>query len=431
MMVRVADGFDPVFEKGSSMTIQIEPVHSCRSCQAANPRIFLDLGETPIANALLPMDAVGGQTDSYRLAVAFCESCSLVQLAFELPAEAIFDEHYPYYSSFSDALCAHAKTHADRLITERTLDGDDLVIELASNDGYLLRNFVEAGIPVLGIDPSPGPAKAAEAIGVPTIVDFFGRELATDLRAKGYRANVILANNVMAHVPDLNSFVEGMSILLADDGLIAIENPYVRELIDHVEFDTIYHEHFCYFSCSAVDALMRRHELFLNDVEFFPKLHGGTLRWHVGKTNEPTDRVLKYLADERATGMTEFGYYEKFAATVKASGDSLKAMLTDLRDSGSSVAAYGAAAKGATLLNSIGIGSDLVKYVVDRNTYKQNMRMPGAHLPIYDPTRLNLDRPDYLLLLAWNFKDEIIAQQQDYQAAGGRFITPLPIAEIV
>jgi SAM-dependent methyltransferase len=413
------------------MTVKIEPVLECRSCHAPNPRIFLDLGETPIANALLPMDADRDQTASYRLAVAFCDSCSLVQLAFELPAEAIFDEHYPYYSSFSDALCAHAKSHADSLRLSRELDADSLVVELASNDGYLLRNFVHVGIPVLGIDPSPGPAKAADAIGVPTIVDFFGRELAMDLRAKGYSADVIIANNVMAHVPDLNSFVEGMSILLAEDGLITIENPYVRELIDHVEFDTIYHEHFCYFSCSAVDALMRRHGLFLNDVEFFPNLHGGTLRWHVGKHSEPTDRALKYLADERATGMTEFGYYEKFAETVKASGDSLKAMLTYLRDAGSSVAAYGAAAKGATLLNSIGIGSELVKYIVDKNTYKQNMRMPGAHLPIFDTGKLTTDRPDYLLLLAWNFKDEIIAQQREYQKAGGRFITPLPIAEIL
>ena len=259
----------------------------------------MSLGSTPIANALVdPLDAP--DTDpAFPLDVVFCATCALVQLGHALPAERIFDEEYPYYSSFSDALCAHAAAHVDQLISERALGPSSLVVEVASNDGYLLRNVVAAGVPALGIDAAPGPAAAAEAIGVPTIVGFFGVEQAQAMRDEHGPADVIVANNVMAHVPDLNDFVGGFAALLADDGVLTVENPYVRDLVEHVEFDTIYHEHYCYFSCSSVDALMTRHGLHLNDVEYFPDLHGGTLRWHIGRQPNRS-RPLPAAARRRA-----------------------------------------------------------------------------------------------------------------------------------
>jgi SAM-dependent methyltransferase len=304
-------------------------------------------------------------------------------------------------------------------------------VEVASNDGYLLRHFVEAGVPVLGIDPAPQQAAAAEAIGVPTICDFFGDDLAQRLRAEGRRADVIIANNVMAHVPDLNGFVAGLRTLIADDGVITVENPYVRDLIEHSEFDTIYHEHNCYFSCTAVDRLVRRHGLYLNHVEYFPRLHGGTLRWHIGPREEVSATARAYLAEEAARGMTDFAYYRDFGARVESIKDGLLELLTGLRAAGKRVAAYGAAAKGSTLLNYVGIGPDLVEYVTDRNVHKQGLLMPGTHQPIRDAESLLRDRPDYVLLLAWNFQDEIVAQQAEYLAAGGRFIVPVPQPRIL
>ena len=229
----------------------------------------------------------------YPLAVVFCEDCALVQLAFVLPADVIFDADYPYYSSVSGALCRHAAEHVDRLIATRELDARSLAVEVASNDGYLLRNFVAAGIRTLGIDPSPGPAAAAEAIGVPTIVEFFGRGPADAIVERHGHADVIIANNVMAHVPDLDDFVGGFATLLADDGVLTVENPWVRDMVEHVEFDTIYHEHFSYFSCTSVNALMERHGLHLNDVEYFPSLHGGTLRWYIGRHHTRTHALRR------------------------------------------------------------------------------------------------------------------------------------------
>jgi SAM-dependent methyltransferase len=404
---------------------------TCRSCGQPGLEVFLSLGETPLADALLDDRTITENEPRFPLDVAFCPECSLVQILEEVPPEQLFVDNYLYFSSFSDVLTGHAKTHAEALIERRGLGGDSLVVELASNDGYLLRNFVERGIPVLGIDPAPDQADAAEAIGVPTLREFFGVELAERLRAEGKSADVIIANNVMAHVPDLNGFVKGMQILLSDDGIATIENPYVRDLIDHCEFDTIYHEHHCYFSCSAVDALMRRNGLFLNDIEYFPDLHGGTLRWTVGPKDEPTETVRRYLADERDAGLTSRGYYDGFRQRVEQLRTDLLAMLTDLKAQGSTIAAYGAAAKGATMVNFVGIGTDLVDYVVDRNTHKQDRFMPGMHLPIRDPGVLVTEQPDYLLLLAWNFADEIMSQQADYRRNGGRFIVPVPSPTIV
>ena len=403
----------------------------CRSCGSAALESFLDLGATPLADALVPGDRVGSPDERFPLELAFCPECTLVQILEEVSPEKLFVDNYLYFSSFSDALLAHAAAHASSLIGTRQLGPESLVVELASNDGYLLRNFVERGIPVLGIDPAPDQARAANEAGIRTLPEFFGPELAERLVLEGAPADVIIANNVMAHVPDLNGFVEGIGILLADDGVATIENPYVRDLVDHVEFDTIYHEHFCYYSCTAVDALMRRHGLFLNDIDAFPDLHGGTLRWTIGKHDAPSDRVRRYLDEEAAIGMTDFAYYKDFADEVTRIVTELRELLTSLRRSGRRIAGYGAAAKGSTLVNTVGIGPDLVEFVVDRNVHKQGLFMPGVHLPIRDPRALLEEQPDYVLLLAWNFKDEIMRQQAEYHERGGQFIVPVPEPSVV
>lgn len=405
-------------------------LRGCRSCGEEGLRPFLSLGRTPLADALVREDRVDGEEERFPLDVAFCAGCSLVQILEEVPPEKLFVENYLYFSSFSPALLDHARTHALGLIDLRELRPDSLVVEIASNDGYLLRNFAERGIRVLGIDPAPDQADAAEAQGIPTLREFFGVDLAHRLRDEGMRADVIIANNVMAHVPDLNGFVAGMRTLLADDGIITIENPYVRDLIAHCEFDTIYHEHFCYFSCTSVDALMRRNGLFLNDVEHLG-IHGGSLRWYVEPREDVSDVVSKYLREEQAEGLTRWEHYETFGARVSEIKRRLLDLLRELRSAGKTIAAYGAAAKGSTLLNYVGIGTDLVDFVVDRNVHKQGLSMPGVRVPIVDPEELLLRAPDYVLLLAWNFRDEILAQQAEYRGRGGRFIVPIPTPEIV
>jgi SAM-dependent methyltransferase len=403
----------------------------CRSCGAGDLRTFLDLGETPLADALVQPSATAATEPRFALEVALCEECSLVQILQEVPPEQLFVDNYLYFSSFSDELLRHAREHALGLIADRHLDGHSLVVEVASNDGYLLRNFVDAGVPVLGIDPAPDQAAAADAAGIPTLAEFFGTELALRLRSEGARADVVIANNVMAHVPDLNGFVGGIAALLADNGVATIENPYVRSLIDHSEFDTVYHEHHCYFSCTAVARLVERHGLHLVDVTSFPDLHGGTLRWTVSRHDTPTEAVASYLAAEAEAGLTSFGYYADFGARVTRMQADLLRLLREVRATGATVAAYGAAAKGSTLLNSTGIGEDLVEFVVDRNVHKQGLRMPGTHQPILAPEALLERSPDYVLLLAWNFRDEIMRQQDEYRRRGGRFIVPVPEPEVV
>jgi SAM-dependent methyltransferase len=400
----------------------------CRSCGAREPRRFLDLGQTPLADALLPSGHAVAE-ERFPLAVAFCPECSLVQVTEDVSPQKLFVDNYLYFSSFSPALLEHARRHAEWLIDARSLDAGSFVVEVASNDGYLLRNFAERDIPVLGIDPAPGQAAAARSAGVPTREEFFGAQLARELRAER-PADVIVANNVMAHTPDLNSFVEGVAELLADDGLATIENAYVRDLIDRCEFDTIYHEHFCYFSCTAVERLMSRHGLHVRHVERLP-IHGGSLRWHVSKQPGPREGVERLLAAEADAGLDGYDYYAAFAERVERLRRDLLALLRSLRAEGARIAAYGAAAKGATLLNYVGIDASLVDYVVDLNVHKQGLLMPGVRIPIHPPERLLEDRPEYVLLLAWNFKDEILAQQSQYRAAGGRFVMPVPEPEVV
>jgi len=406
-------------------------ISGCRVCGNESLHTFLDLGSTPLADALVRPADLGRPEPRFPLELAFCPESALVQITENVPEDQLFVDNYLYFSSFSDRLLEHSRDHALGLIDSRRLDSDSLVVELASNDGYLLKNFVEAGVPVLGIDPAPDQAAAANKIGVPTLAEFFGETMARRLVGEGKRADVIIANNVFAHIPDINDFTAGMKLLLADDGLITIENPYVRDLIEHCEFDTIYHEHFYYHSCTSVARQMARHGLHLNDVEYFPDLHGGTLRWHIGHQPDPSPTVTRFLQEEHETGLDTAEYFEAFGHRVEGVKNDLLALLKQIRAEGKTIAAYGAAAKGATLLNYVGITTDLVEYVVDRNTHKQGLCMPGTHQPILDTSELLERQPDYVLLLAWNFRDEIRQQQSEYLSRGGRFIVPVPTPEVI
>jgi SAM-dependent methyltransferase len=402
----------------------------CRSCESTELTTFLSLGDVPLSDGLLRAEDLDKPESRYPLDVALCASCSLVQILETVPPEVLFCQDYPYYSSFADTLIEHSRSNAHGLIESRELDAQSLVVELASNDGYLLQFFVQRGILVLGIDPADGPARAAVERGVPTLNEFFGRDLAARLREEGKQADVILANNVLAHVADLNGFVEGMGLLLKPDGVVVIEVPYVGDLIDHCEFDTIYHEHLCYFSVTALTALFRRHGLSLNRVEHYP-IHGGSLRLFVGHEWAVEDSVRDYLETEACRGMDQIGFYESFASRVNDIKDCLGDLLRDLKAQGRTLAAYGAAAKGAILINYVGIGTELVDFVADRNVHKQGRYMPGVHIPIVDPGRILETMPDYVLLLPWNFKNEILGQQQAYRDRGGKFIVPIPALEIL
>jgi SAM-dependent methyltransferase len=400
----------------------------CLSCDVEGITDILSLGLLPLPNAY---PAAGAPADEPRfpLEVAFCPACSLVQLRHIVPPEQMFSE-YLYFSSYSASMLKHAEALASSLVSERRLGPDSLVVEVASNDGYLLQYFQKAGVPVLGIEPAANIAAVARNDKhIPTIVEFFGRDLAARLVAEGQRANVLLGLNVMAHVPDLNGFMSGIATMLAPGGVAVIEAPYVRDMVERTEFDTIYHEHLCYFSVHAVASLVRRHGLVLERVERVP-IHGGSLRLFIARGERHGETTEQLLREEEALGVTRETYYRDFRTAVERVRDDLNATLRRLRASGKTIGAYGAAAKGSILLNYCGITASTVSFVADRSPHKQGRRMPGCGIPVVGPHVITERQPDYLLILIWNLKDEVVRQEEAYHRRGGRFILALPRIEL-
>jgi SAM-dependent methyltransferase len=403
----------------------------CRSCRSTNTYLVLDLGIQPLANNLLGEEDLNRPEPRFPLRLAVCAGCWLLQIIENVPPVTLFSE-YLYFSSFSDTMLSHASEIAARCVREGSLSERSLVVEVASNDGYLLKNYVAWGIRSLGIEPAKNVAAVARDKGIPTIEAFFGTEVAVRIVAEHGPADVIHANNVFAHVPDIHDFVAGLKTLLAPAGSAVIEFPYGVEMIENLEFDTIYHEHVFYFTVSALLPLFESHGLEITTCERL-RIHGGSLRLFVRhqSARARADEVVDLLDDERRRGVTTLAFYESFAVRVAELKRNLLALLSRLKDDGKSLAAYGASAKGSTLLNFYGLGRGDISFVADRSTYKQGRFTPGTHLPIRPPAKLIDERPDYVLLLTWNFAEEILQQQSSYRAGGGHFILPVPVVRVV
>ena len=398
----------------------------CRSCKLWGLERILSLGGMPLANALLTEAQLAEPEPKYPLDVAFCPGCSLLQITETVPPEAIFCD-YPYLSSFSEINVASARELTGQMMLAHGLDADSLVMEIGSNDGYLLQFYAEKGIPVLGIDPAKNIVQAAADRGVPTLCEFFGRELAADLVQTHTFADVIHINNTFAHIPDLNGLVAGLAMVLKDDGVIVIQVSSVEDMVNDTAFDSIYHEHLCYYSLTALHNLFHRHGLEVCGVRHLP-IHCGTLRVFVRKATAegPPESVHGILRRERTLGVTKLPFYQDFGSRVDRLREHLVRMLDIITAEGKSIVGYGAAAKGATLLNYCGIGPGTLDYVVDHSTMKQGRYTPGSHLLIEPPAKLLETMPDYALLLAWNCAEQILARETEYLRSGGRFIIPVP-----
>ena len=405
---------------------------TCRFCGAPLGLTVVDLGMSPLCESYLRPDQLRQMEPFYPLHVFACERCFLVQLEEFVPPDEIFSE-YAYFSAYSSSWVEHARLYVEMIRRRLGLGSDDLVVELASNDGYLLQHFLGTGTPILGIDPAANIAKAAEERGVPTLVAFFGRETAGQLVAQEKRASLVVANNVLAQVPDLNDFVAGVKILLRDDGTATFEFPHLLRLLEGVQYDTIYHEHFSYFSLATVAEIFRVHGLEVYDVEELPT-HGGSLRvyaQHTGGPHRQTEAVSALAAHEDREGLRSAERYTRFAEDVKESKRALLDTLITLRRDGRQVVGYGAPGKGNTLLNYCGIRTDLLDYTVDRNPYKQGLFTPGTHIPICPPEKFAETRPDYVLVLPWNLAAEISNQLAYIDEWGGRLIVPIPLAKVI
>lgn len=405
---------------------------TCRFCAEGLRHTFVDLGMSPLCESYLGRDQLNRMEPFYPLHVYVCGNCLLVQLEQYVSAEHIFTE-YAYFSSYSDSWLAHAKAYTDMIVPRLGLNERSTIFELASNDGYLLQYFIQKGLRAIGVEPATNVAAAAEKKGVPTEVRFFGRETAGELAKQYGRADLIIGNNVLAQVPDLNDFVKGMKLLLKPDGIITLEFPHLLRLMADNQFDTIYHEHFSYFSLLAVDKIFDHHGLAVFDVEELPT-HGGSLRIY-GRHREELgrsvdQRVIDLREKERRAGLHLLETYSHFGEQVKKTKRKLLQFLLDVKWTGRSVVGYGAPGKGNTLLNYCGIRTDFLDYTVDRNPYKQGKFLPGTHIPILHPDTIYQTKPDFVMILPWNFKDEIIEQMSGIRDWGGCFIVPIPEATV-
>ena len=404
----------------------------CRSCGTPLEHTFVDLGMSPMANSYIKPEQLNRMEPFYPLHVYVCAKCWLVQLEQFATPHDIFSD-YAYFSSFSDSWVAHARAYVDMIAERFRLDQSAKVVEIASNDGYLLQNFVARGIPVLGVEPAANVAEVAKKKGINTKVAFFGEKTAVDLRAEGWAADLIIGNNVLAHVPDLNDFVKGLKILLGPTGLITMEFPHLLQLMDQNQFDTIYHEHFSYFSFLAVEQVFARHGMKLFDVEEL-STHGGSLRiyaCHDQDTSKPIGaRAQALKSREEVAGFGQLKHYLSFGPQVEATKRKLLSFLISARQEGKHVVGYGAPAKGNTLLNYCGVRTDLIDYTVDRSPHKQGHFLPGVHLPIHAPEKIRETRPDYVLILPWNLREEVMQQMAFIREWGGAFVVPIPEVKV-
>jgi hypothetical protein len=404
---------------------------ACRFCGTTLRHTFVDLGMSPLCESYLSSDQLNQMEPFYPLHVYVCDECFLVQLDAYVSAEHIFSE-YAYFSSYSDSWVEHARVYTEQIVDRFNLSSRHQVVELASNDGYLLQHFVSKGIPSLGVEPAANVAEVAVRKGIPTVVKFFGENVAREL-VEGTKADLLIGNNVLAQVPDLNDFVKGMKILLGPQGVLTLEFPHLMRLMAENQFDTIYHEHFCYFSFATALTILDAHGLTVFDVDELPT-HGGSLRVygrHTEDLTKPVDeRVRELLARENSAGFNRLECYDSFGEQVKETKRKLLSFLIKAKREGKSIAGYGAPGKGNTLLNYCGIRTDFIDYTVDRNPYKHNKHLPGTHIPIFHPDRITETKPDYVLILPWNLKAEIMTQIAYIRTWGGQFVVPIPELEI-
>lgn len=407
--------------------------HQCRFCSAPLTTVVADLGSTPWSNSFLPDAAAIAKERSFPLNVMVCAQCFLVQTTENVPADEIFNADYAYLSSFSTSWLEHAKRYAEMMTERFELSAASTVVEVASNDGYLLQYFAAKGIQVLGVEPAANAAKIAESRGVATKVAFFGRKTAQALVEGGVRADVTAANNVLAHVPDIADFVSGFATLLKPDGVSTFEFPHLLTMIDGIQFDTIYHEHYSYMSLLAVERIFGACGLKVFDVEEIPT-HGGSLRVFAQKAQGAravTDRLLALRAKEEAFGLKEMATYERFGTRIEGVCEEFKTFLRQAKVAGKTVAAYGAAAKGNTFLNVCGVNADDIVFVVDRSDIKQGKLLPGSHIPVYAPSHIEIAKPDYLVILPWNLTEEIVRSNDYIRAWDGRFVVAIPTLRIL